>query len=387
MMQGDYNPLETATETITKELYGDFKKWALSVVGPIQKVINHLKKIRYYNLFDLLSDISNNSIRNGQLVEIECKFSSFGPFLKQLYISPISGSNTLNRLGPTIESDNFVFSLFAQTTTHLTPVGLYPAISNTASQVQLYPSNAEALGFFGPFPGVNNMVPSFNALIKPEFLNDAHKPCKLTGRIRFVNQHNFIQAGFKLEEYEAIRSMNNIWFLDATKDESECSLIENEVKQLWGGLYSAGHLEIEGSLPLTTLVDNYINKLGPLVKNIEVVQNTAGNKEVNLFGIGFRMVQHINKSGLYALHYDIDIGTNYSKQKEEFDNLINAVHSSIIEACQKESAKVLNPNDLDFNYSNSSESFRILESMGAKNIKDPLAIAIRKWTQGKTTKN
>ena len=251
-MQEEKNPLtiiiETATKTIVKELYSDIKKWAVSSIGPFHKIVKNIKKKKYSSIHDLLSDLSKGKIRNGDLVEIECKLSSFGPFIKPIYISPLVGMNTQNRLGPPLQHPNPHMGLVAQAISNLTPVGLYPPISDKVTQVRLYPSNAEALGFFSLFPGVNDLVPSINALIKPEFLSNAHKSCKLTGNIKCIMQQDFVNAGYKLEDFEVVRSIENIWFFDATGEDSACKIIENEIPQLWGALYSAGQLEIDRNI-------------------------------------------------------------------------------------------------------------------------------------------
>ena len=197
-----------------------------------------------------------------------------------------------------------------------------------------------------------------------------------------VNLQDFVNAGYKLEDFEVVRSIENIWFFDATGEDSACKTIENEIPQLWGALYSAGHLEIDRNLPLKPLIEGYLDKLSPYIKKLQVIQNQAKKKEINIFGEGFRMVQHISFP-IYALHYDIDIGTNYSTQRDVYDNILNSVLQTIKETCDSNSVKLINPFDLDFNYSNSGESYKILESLGAKNIEDPLAIAIRQWVKKK----
>lgn len=380
------NPFEsaikTATETIVKELYSDIKKWALTAISPAQKVFKNLRKKRYSSINDLLSDISIGKLKNGSLVEIQCKFSSFGPFIKPLYISPLVGVNTQNRLGPPLQHPNPIMGMVAQTTSNLTPVGIYPTVSDLITQVRLYPSESEAMGFFGLFPGIGKVVLSFNALIKTEYLNDAHKSCRLTGKIRCITQQDFIRAGYKLEDYEIVRSVGNIWFLEATDEDSDCQIVNNDINELWGGLYSAGHVEFKGNIPIKPLIDGYLDKLNPIVEDLRVVQNQAKNKEINLFGKGFRMVQHINFP-VYAIHYDIDVAKDYSNQKDKYERILTSVLQNIKDTCDHNSTELMNPFDLDFNYSNSEQSYKILESIGAKNIEDPLALAIRQWTKRK----
>lgn len=390
-MQPQENPLDsiikTATETMVKELYSDLKAWALSGIKPISKIIDNIKKKRYSNIRDLQNDISNHKIKNGDLVQIDCKFSSFGPFIKPLYVGPLVGVNTQNRLGPPLLHDNPFMGLIAQTTSNLIPVGIYPEISNGISQVRLYPSDSQSCGFFGLFPDIKNLVPSFNALVKSEYLSAAHKSCKLTGRIKCISQSDFVKSGFKLEDFEVLRSMNNIWFLDASNNtESNCKIVNGEKTELWGALYSAGHIEFEGEIPIKPLIDGYLEKLSPYISDLQVVQNQVKNREINIFGKGFRMVQHISYP-IYALHYDIDIGTNYSNQKETYEKVLNSVLQNINDVSIKNSTKLINPFDLDFNYSNSEESYKLMESMAAKNIEDPLALAIKRWTKKKTNYN
>jgi len=385
-MQEEVNPTETiiktATETLVKELYSDIKSWALSGIRPVEKIIKNIKKKKYSDINQLQLDISNNKIKNGELVEIECKFSSFGPFIKPNYIGPLSGLNTQNRLGPPLLHSNPLFGMVAQTTSNLLPVGIYPAVSEKVAQVRLYPSATEAFGFIGLFPDVNKIVPSFNALIKPEYLNIAHKSCKLSGRINCISQKDFVDAGYALEDFEIVRTINNIWFFDATGKDSDCKVMDSEVKELWGALYSAGHIEFDGDIQINKLINGYLEKLGPHVEDLQVAQNKVKNKEVNIYGKGFRMVQHVSFP-IYALHYDIDIGTNYVNQRDSYEKILNAVLQNIDETCKQNSVKLFNPNELDFNYSNSSVSYKIMESLAANRIEDPLAIAIRQWYKNK----
>jgi hypothetical protein len=382
-MQQEFNPLETFTktftETITKEIYSDLKSFAVSKLAPLRKISLRFKKKKYLNISDLVSDISTGKIKNGSLIELDCKFSSFGPFIKNLYIGPLAGLNTKNRLGPPIiHQSNPIMGMVAKTVSNLIPVGLYPPVSDKVAQVRLYPANIEALGFFSFFPEVNNLVPSFNALINSDFLINAHRNCRLTGKIRSVSQLEFINAGFHLEDFEVLRSIGNIWYLDATDVDSDCKLLMSETSELWAALYSVGHLEFNGEIPINSLVTGYLNKLSPLVKDLQVVQNLVNNREINIFGEGFRMVQHINFP-IYALHYDINIGTNYQYQKDIYDKILLAVHETINETCYSNSVKLYNPYDLDFTYSNGLTTFKLLESLSAQNIQDPLALAIRQW--------
>ncbi len=382
-MPEEFNPLETFTktftETITKEIYSDLKSFAVSKLSPLKKISLRFKKKRYSNITDLVSAISAGKLKNGSIIELDCKFSSFGPFIKNLYVGPLVGMNTNNRLGPPlINQSNPLMGMMAQAMSNLMPVGIYPPVSEKVAQVRLYPAKTEALGFFSLFPEVNNLVPSFNALINSEFLINAHRNCKITGRIRSVSQLEFTKAGFHLEDFEVLRSLGNIWYLDATDNDSDCKILDTEISQLWAALYSAGHLEFNGVIPIQPLITGYLNNLGPLVKDLQIVQNQVNNKEINIFGVGFRMVQHINFP-IYALHYDINIGTNYQNQKDIYDRILKAVHESINETCTTNSVKLYNPNDLDFTYSNGLTSFKLLESISAKNIQDPLALAIRQW--------
>lgn len=370
--------VEIATKTIIQEIYNDIKEWAMTAVRPMQRTVRNIKKKKYSNIAELNSDISKRNLKNGDYIQIKCKFSSFGISKKPIYIGPLAGMNTQNRLGPPLLNNNPVLGMMAQMTSNLSPIGIYPYIDENITQVKLYPHDSSAFGFFGMMPDIHNLVPSFNALIKTEFLNEAHKVCTLTGKLRCITQKDLVDAGYPLEEYEVLRSLDNIWFLQAVDNESDCKVKDNSKTELWGALYSGGHLEFDGELPIKPLIDNYINSLSPHVEDLKVIQNQAKNKEVNIFGKGFRMVQHINFP-LYALHYDIDIGTNYIEQKKNYDNILNTVFESINKTCDDNSVELKNPNDLDFHYTNQTNNHKLLASKAAENIDDPLAMAIREW--------
>lgn len=384
-MNPEENPLENALkmamEIIIKEIYGDIKTWAIAgITAPYKHVVKNIKHKTYSDFQSLRSDIEENKISNGDFISIKCKISSFGTNMKPTYIGPLAGINTQNRLGPPLLHPNPILGMMAQLMSNLKPVGIYPPVSNKISQVKLYPFESNAVGFFGMTLGVNDLVPSFNALVKSEMVNNAHKSCKLTGRIRCISQQDFVDAGYSLEKYEIIRSVRDIWFFDAAHQDANMKIIDNEVKELWGALYSGGHIEFEGELPYKALIKGYVERLNPLVQELQVVQNQAKNMEINIFGKGFRMVQHINFP-IYALHYDIDIGTDYLAQKNNYDKILNEVLLNIKDTCENNSVSLVNPLDLDFNYTSECENYKLLESKSANSIVDPLALAIREWNK------
>jgi hypothetical protein len=195
-----------------------------------------------------------------------------------------------------------------------------------------------------------------------------------------VSAHQLEQSGFSPEICEEIRQIGLIWFLDATDDDSECNpLGEAITTELWGGLYASGHFEIEdGVLQYSQAVEAFRDALTKEGYEPFIDQNHAGRKEIMLFAKGFRMCID-TQSPLFSFHMDADLALDYKNSRRKFDNVCNNTLMNIRKVCDDNSVKLRTENDLDFSYTDSTSAYTILKSVGAENISDPLAIAIRDW--------
>ena len=332
------------------------------------------------SIIQLQVELKGNKIRDGERVRLKCKPSPFGPYLRNHFLSPIIGNHTNLRLGPPILSQNPLMGVIAQTTSQLMPVGLFPPLENNMQQICLYPVDTSAYGFISSFLDVSNLVPYIPAIARNNLITSFNKPCYLTGNMRLINLENFTNAGFSSENFELIRQLGNIWFLDASSDEVKCKIIDNiEETELWGGLYASGHLEyLEGELPVSEVVDALNSALTAENYKTKKVQNKAQRKEIVIFSKGIRILLD-TKAPFYSIHMDSELAKNYDFSRKTFNNISRKILKNLSSVCKSNSIDLLNPHDLDFSYTDSEKSFTVLQSRAANNIKDPLAIAVRDW--------
>lgn len=380
----DEKPLEEAAKAASKELvrqiYPDAKAWLTSIGKWLKKSYAKITTETFKSPEALLYALSNNLVKDGDRVTIECKPSLFGPFLRNHFLSPMIGNHTSLRLGPPLQAPNPIMGMMAHITSQLTPVGLYPSIDEYTNQACLYPIDTPAMGFTGLFPGVNQLVTYIPALLASRHTAFCNMESHVTGNIRMVSAHQLRESGFSPEICEEIRQIGLIWFLDATDDDSECSpLGEAITTELWGALYASGHFEIaDGQLQIAHAVDAFRDALVEEGYEPFVDQNRAGRKEIMLFAKGFRMCID-TQSPLYSFHMDGDLSLAFKQSRNKFDRVCNTTLENIIKVCSDNSVELRNARDLDFSYTNSTNAYSILKSVGAEHIRDPLAVAIRDW--------
>jgi hypothetical protein len=76
---------------------------------------------------------------------------------------------------------------------------------------------------------------------------------------------------------------------------------------------------------------------------------------------------------------DAQISSEYQSYRERFDRVCVEFQKTIAESAILSSVELKNPNDLDFTYTNSTSSFRVLRSGAAEAIADPIGLAVRDW--------
>jgi hypothetical protein len=257
---------------------------------------------------------------------------------------------------------------------------LYPPLDEGLSQACLYPSDSKTFGFIGLMPGVSNMVQYVPAILSSRHTPYCNMPCHVTGVIRLIDMHSLTNAGFSPEIYEEIRQSGNIWFLDATHEDSECNpLGEAVTTELWGGLYSSGHLEIvSGSLKHARVIEAFRSALESEGLKPQVSSNSAGRQKFLLFAKGVRICID-SKAPFYSLHMDSELALNFNKARTRFDRICCNALKNITQICKDDSVELKNENDLDFSYTDTTNAFTVLKSLGADNISNPLIIAIRDW--------
>jgi len=371
---------------LAQQLYKDAKVIIPSIIRkltiPTKKVIAK----RFGSPEELLDALKSNKIKHDSFVAVECKPSTFGPFLRHHFLSPLSGISSNMKLGPTIDHEIPEFAFLAQLTSYLKPVGLYPPIDDNLTQVTLYPSDATCCGYIGMVPGISNLITSLPAIVNQDKISFCGAPSVVIGVVRVVTQTMFQDRGIPIEVYEELRQSGDIWYLDVYSEGTEIKpLFDGVVTEMWAGIYASGHIEMEGNIQ----VDPLINGVADAFRNAGYApvfnQNFAKGKEISILSEGLRFTL-FPSGAIYTLHMDAEIGINYKKSRSSFDNICDNMLEVILEAAKKSDAKVNNPKDLDFTYTDSAKSFSTLESKSAEEISDPTAIIVRDWHRKKNKK-
>ncbi|HHP5656965.1 MULTISPECIES: hypothetical protein [Klebsiella pneumoniae complex] len=376
-------------EVLVKELYRDLKSSIPSLFKKISLPVINAGAKRFQNPESLLEGLKTGSVKNNEMVVLECKPTTFGPYLRSHYLMPCIGSSSDMRLGPVFLSGNqefdFIYSMFAQVTSHLAPVGLYPPIDNDVSQITLYPSDAHCYGFIGSVPGVNNIITSITAITSQDKISFCGAPSHVKGIVRQVTQAMFIDKGLPIEIYEELRQSGDIWYLDVYSEGTEIKpMHDGVVTEMWGGLYASGHIEMEGELLAEPLINGVMDAFKNAGYNPEFVQNMASTRDLYIYARGMRFSIKPDTC-FYSLHMDAELAMGYKKSRNIFNNVCDNLHDVIIESAKKSNVNLLNPRDLDFTYTDTAKSFSILESKGAGEIKDPVAIVVRDWFRRKNS--
>ena len=97
-----------------------------------------------------------------------------------------------------------------------------------------------------------------------------------------------------------------------------------------------------------------------------------------LHGKGFRICID-QQLPLFSFQMDADLALEYQQSRNKFDSVCKTALGNIVKTCDDHSVELLNQNDLDFSYTDSTNAYSILKSKGTENISDPLVIAIRDW--------
>lgn len=373
--------MDDGTESfLSKQLYPDLKSWIVSLGRKLKNPVRRAQAEIFHTPDSLLESLKSGEVRDGDLVTLECKPAHFGPFLRDHFLSPVIGNKTDQRLGPPLQHAHPALGILAQTTSHLQPVGLYPPVGEGIHQACLYPSDAQACGFLGMIPGVNNVVTYIPALLPSRHTPYAGMPCNLTGVMRLVDAEILTDFGITPEDYEELRQSGEVWFLDATIDASECNpLNEGVTTELWGGLYASGHLEIsEGELSVERLIEGFEDAFSNQGFDPNLTQNKVKREEIVIFDKGIRSVIDW-KSAIFSVHMDAELCIDFKDYRRKFDSFTKTLLDNISTICMENSVKLENESDLDFTYTDSTDAFSVLRSLSANEIQDPLAISIRDW--------
>lgn len=368
-------------KAISGALYADVKGWLVSTASRVAKLYADASMRTFASPAELSHAVAADDLKDGQAVRVDCKIAPMGPFLSSHFLLPLIGSDTSMRLGPPLASANPIMAMMAQATSHLMPVGLYPSIAPEVEQVRLYPPNATACGFVGLFPGVNEVVHSLPALSSTRHSGTYYSPVQLTGRVRKVDALDLAEAGVVPEVHEGLRRAGQVWFVDATEQDSNATpLTAEEIPdELWGGLYAAGHLEIaSGELDVATVVDCFTAALAEHDFAPSVTQNLAAGQEYMVFAKGCR-AQVASKSPFYSLHMDTEFSREFVSSRQRFDSMTAMILDGLSEVCTDADVALENPVDLDLTYTNGTDLYSVLRSAGAEAIQDPVAVVIRDW--------
>jgi hypothetical protein len=378
---------DEAVKFLTNQLYPDIKSWSASLARFLTIPIKKANSPHLRSPSELLEALKLNHISVDSWVTLDCKPSAFGPFLRTHMMSPIHGMSTDMRLGPSIISDNPIMGLMAQMMTNLKPVGLYPSVSEDISQICLYPTDAEAFGFVGMMPDISNLIQYIPAVVSPKKMLHLGSASTVQGIIRCATPKMMREVGISQEIWEELRQAGSLWYLDLLSEGTTIAPHgEAVVPEMWGALYASGHIEFEGELQLKPLIDGMAESLRMPDKEIQCIQNQAARKEFLLYGKGIRAVID-SQYPVYSIHMDAEIGISFKRERERFDRVCSAFRDVIKEVAKLSAVKLLNEGDLDFTYTNSTKSFKVLSSEAAEKIADPVGLAIRDWHRRRSEVN
>lgn len=361
-------------------LYQDLKVWVPSLVSKAVTPIKKSNAPAFNSPADLLEALKKNEVQADSWVKLNCKPSTFGPFLRNHFLTPVLGMKTDLRLGPQLAAEDPIIGMIANLTTHLKPVGLYPPISTELSQLCLYPIDTPAAGFVGMFPRTNNMVQFLPAVASPLKLAHAGSASTVTGIVRFVAPEMFEAAGIAIEKWEELRQNGLLWYLDLFSEHMTISPIGDAVvTEFWGGLYASGHIEFDGELlQLRPLLEGMVESVRKDGEEVHAIQNKGGREEWHVFSRGIRAVVD-SQAPLYSIHMDAELAIDYSRNRKAFDAVCASFLEAIQEAGRTSSVEISNKNDLDFSYTASSDAIKVLSSISAEAIDDPIGLAVRDW--------
>ncbi|MEQ8259218.1 MAG: hypothetical protein RH947_02885 [Alcanivorax sp.] len=373
---------------LLQQLYPDVKNWLSTLAKYLRTPVKKANSKVFNNPSDLLGALKANEVQADEWVTLECKPSTFGPYLRNHFISPIIGNHTGMRLGPQIQGGHPIMALMGQVTSHLRPVGIYPPIEDDLYQFCLYPSDSPVFGMIGLLPGTDTMVEYMPAVCSGKHLPFSNMPCNVRGIVRQVDPKLLLDIGVPIEKYEELRQKGDVWFLDLAGDYAEVNpLGEAVTTEMWGGMYASGHMEIKsGEIQLQPLIDGMAEAFRSEGFEPHVSQNKAARKEVMIYAQGIRAVIDTQVT-LYSIHMDADLGLEYTKNKMKFDKVTKSYLNVIEESAKLNSCDIGNLNDLDFTYSDSESAYTVLQSAGADLIADPVGMAMRDWHRKRSTRN
>ncbi|HBQ4077936.1 TPA: hypothetical protein ACHJCJ_002885 [Klebsiella pneumoniae] len=388
-MAGSDDLYKVAIEALTKELYKDLKNSLPSIIKHIVKPYKKVAAKRFKTPESLLESLKNGSVKQNELIVLECKPTTFGPYLRSHYLMPFIGSSSDMRLGPQILSaDNYfdIQIIFAQMCSHLIPVGLYPPIDNNLSQISLFPSDANCYGFTGIVPVANNLISSITAIVSQDKVYRSGAPSYVTGIVRQVTQSMFLDKGLPIEIYEELRQSGDLWYIDVYSEGTEINPMNNgDVTEMWGGLYASGHIEAKGEILVKPLIEGVMDAFKNAGYKPEFAENeNPMRNDYSVFARGMRF-SILPGPCVYSIHMDAELAIDYRRNKNIFNGVCGNILEVIMEAASKSDATIINPRDLDFTYTDSAKSFTILESQRAEQIKDPVAIVVRDWYRKKNS--
>lgn len=373
---------------LSQQLYPDIKNWLSTLAKYLKTPVKKANSQVFKNPADLLCALKSNKVKADEWITLECKPSTFGPYLRNHFVSPIIGNHTGMRLGPRLQGDHPVMAITAQFTSHLRPVGIYPPIDEDLYQLCLYPSESLIFGMIGFLQGIDRMVEYLPAVCSGKHLPFSNMACNVRGIIRQVDPKLLLDIGITIEKYEELRQQGDIWFLDLADDYAEINpLGEAVTTEMWGGMYASGHMEIkDGEIQLQPLVDGMAEAFRSEGFDPFVSQNEAARKEIMIYAQGIRAVID-TRVPLYSIHMDAELGLEYAKNKAKFDNVTTSYLHVIEESAKLTSCEVGNLHDLDFTYADSASAYSVLQSAGADLIADPVGVAMRDWHRNRNKKN
>lgn len=370
---------------LTRNLLNDLRYWIISRFGSSEPSDTH--KTKTVNLTELISQVMNGELQADTKLRVKCLPSLFGPYQKHHVLSPLIGNHTNMRLGPTIKAQIPFLGFFSQIMSQLTPVGLFPQLTGGCFQGCAYEVGSEAFGFFSPvLPEMVPPIPFLPLLLHERHIQHAGHPSEIECSLRQIDVASLRKAGFSIEDHEALRQLNKLWFLDAGHSDLEVKR-EGKIAPMWGGLYASGHLLFEGEIKANLVIECFVEAFRSAGFEPKSLRNRVKTQEVLVFARGLRATIYPGKPVIWAIHMDGELGTKYDLYRVKFDRIVDTILRNFVSAFENAKVHLLNPNELDFTYTNSESAYKILQSPSAKDIVDPIAVSIRNWHRTRYSSN
>jgi len=372
---------EPEQSKLLEMLYADLRSYLVGGVGSTWRwVLSRARRRsaqRYETLGTFASALRAGKVEPDAVVSFPARLVAFGAFDRSPYLSPFALGAP--RRGPPFVSEDGFLGLFAQATTHWMPVGLYPSPANDLFQGTLYEPNARACGVVSLLPFVPSIV-SLPFVASTRFRHRVDHSSRVVGTVRMLTESDLASLSVSAAQYEMLRKSGLLWLFDMSGDEADAVAVDESQtsRELWGALYACGHFEFEKAPDRARVIEALVGAFSSkgLATNVLHEQHRG---ETLIAADGVRLTLGGRDAPIFSLHQDVELLGDYANGHVRFQSLLRSCLAATKEGFDVSGAVLLNPNDVDFSYADTTNAYTVLRSRAANGIGDPVALAIRDW--------